>query len=144
MRDVGWQETTAGRLLDAYRTAWREWNRATYPLAAAATKNIYPLNLVTRLGYSVATQDYTADVNILPRRRFWSPTKLLAVLSEREVRALVTDGERSTWPKMELIRNCTLISRTLERVLRDLHERFDAPSRRLQPVADADRESAVS
>ncbi len=125
LRDVGWQESTAGRLLDAYRVAWREWNRATYPLAAAATKNLYPLNLMTRLGYSVATQDYTADVNILPRRRFWNPTKLLAVLTEREIRELVSEGERSTWPKVELIRNCTLISRTLERVLGDLNERVD-------------------
>ncbi len=50
------------------------------------TKNFYPLNLATRMLYSLATQDYTADINILPRRRFWDPRKLLSILSEDEVR----------------------------------------------------------
>jgi TAG lipase/steryl ester hydrolase/phospholipase A2/LPA acyltransferase len=69
------------------------------------------------MAYSVATQDYTADINILPRRRFWNPTSLLAILSEEQTEAMIAEGEASTWPKVEMIRNCTRISRTLDRIL---------------------------
>jgi TAG lipase / steryl ester hydrolase / phospholipase A2 / LPA acyltransferase len=41
---------------------------ATYPFAMEFTRDLYPLNVVTRMFYSIATQDYTADINILPRR----------------------------------------------------------------------------
>jgi NTE family protein len=81
------------------------------------TKNVHPLNLATRMFYSLATQDYTADINILPRRRFWDPRKLLSVLSEDEVRFLIAEGEAATWPRIEMIRNTTRISRTLDAIL---------------------------
>jgi NTE family protein len=81
------------------------------------TKNFYPLNLATRMAYSLATQDYTADINILPRRRFWDPRKLLSILSEDEVRFLIAEGEAATWPRIEMIRNCTRVSRTLDRII---------------------------
>lgn len=70
--------------------------------------------------YSLATQDYTADINILPRRRFWDPRKLLSILSEDEVRFLIAEGEAATWPRIEMIRNCTQISRTLDGILERL------------------------
>ncbi len=72
---------------------------------------------MTRMFYSVATQDYIADINILPRRRFWDPRKLLSVLAEHEVQALIAEGEAATWPRIEMIRNCTKISRTLDAIL---------------------------
>ena len=31
--------------------------------------------------------------------------------------AAIATGERATWPKIEMIRNCTLVGRTLDRVL---------------------------
>jgi len=69
--------------------------------------------------YNVITQDYTADINIIPRQRLWNPSKLLAILSEEDTRALVEEGERATWPRIEMIRNCTRISRTLDAILDD-------------------------
>lgn len=126
LRDTGWQDTVAGRLFDVQRNATKEFFRATYPVAMNLMKDLYPLNILTRFGYSMATQDYTADVNILLDRWLWDPRKLLAILSENDTRALVAAGERATWPKIEMIRNCTRISRTLDRVVEELEARRDA------------------
>ena len=79
-------------------------------------KSFYPLNLYTRMAYSVAMQDYTADINIIPRQRFWDPRKLLSVLTDAETRSLIREGELATWPKIEMIRNCTMVGRTLDRI----------------------------
>jgi NTE family protein len=97
--------------------------KATYPLAMRFTKRFYPFNLYTRMAFSLATQDYTADINILPRRRFWNPAKLLAILSEEETQTMISEGEAATWPKIEMIRNCTCTSRTLDQILVRLESR---------------------
>lgn len=107
-----------------YQSAMKEWYKATYPFALSLTKNLYPLNLITRIGYSVAMQDYTADINILPRRRFWDPRKLLSVLDEEDTRYLIREGELATWPQIEMIRNCTEVSRALDAVLAPLELRY--------------------
>jgi len=117
LRDTQSQDNLWTRLWEINQNAGREVLRATYPLAMEFTKNVYPLNLATRMFYSLATQDYTADINILPRRRFWDPRKLLSILSEDEVRFLIAEGEAATWPRIEMIRNCTRISRTLDGIL---------------------------
>ena len=87
--------------------------------------------------YAVATQDYTADINIIPRKRFYDPRKLLAVLSPEEVNQLILDGERATWPRIEMIRNCTRISQTLDRILTRLeyeHVEREGGSKAAHPV----------
>jgi NTE family protein len=120
IRDSQAQDNLFGRWWEINQNASREWLRATYPFAMELTKDLYPLNVVTRLLYSIATQDYTADINILPRRRFWDPRKLLAILTEGEVRTLIAEGEAATWPRIEMIRNCTAISRMLDANLEGL------------------------
>lgn len=122
LQDSQRRDDLCGRLWEINQNASREWLRATYPFAMELTRNLYPLNLMTRTFYSVATQDYTADINILPRQKFWNPAKLLAVLTEAEVRTLIQEGEMATWPRIEMIRNCTAISRTLDRILERLEE----------------------
>jgi len=116
IRDTGFDESLLGRFVGIYQAASREWIRATWPFAMQLVKDRYPLNVYARMAYSVAVQDYTADVNIIPRRRFWDPRKLLSILSEQETLELIREGERSTWPKIEMIRNCTLVGRTLDRI----------------------------
>jgi TAG lipase/steryl ester hydrolase/phospholipase A2/LPA acyltransferase len=117
VRDSGWEEGLGHRLVEISRSIGREWIRSTYPSAMNWLKNSYPLNMYARMAFSVATQDYTADVNILPTQRFWDPRKLLALLSREEVQRLIHEGERSTWPKIEMLRNCTRVGRTLDRIL---------------------------
>ena len=116
IRDTGFDESPFGRFFDIYQSATREWLRATWPFTMRLIGDRYPLNVYARMAYSIAVQDYTADVNIIPRRRLWDPRKLLSILTDEETRELIREGERATWPKLEMIRNCTLIGRTLERV----------------------------
>jgi len=116
------QDNLLGRLWEINQKANREWLRATYPFAMELTQGLYPLNVMTRMFYSVATQDYTADINILPLRRFRDPRKLLSVLAEHEVQTLIAEGEAATWPRIEMIRNCTKISRTLDAILARLEQ----------------------
>ncbi len=117
LRDTGWEDRPMQRLVDISRTMGREWIRAVYPSAMRWLNSSYPLNMYARMAFSVATQDYTADVNILPSKRFWDPRMLLALLSREEVQQLIHEGERSTWPKIEMLRNCTRVGRTLDRIL---------------------------
>lgn len=129
MRDSQSSDDLFGRLWEINQNASREWLKATYPLAMQLTQDLYPLNIMTRMFYSVATQDYTADINILPRRRFRDPRKLLSILTEQETRTLITEGEAATWPRIEMIRNCTRISRTLDSIMNRLEpQNIPAPA----------------
>ena len=92
---------------------------------ASATTLKRPLSLsptlarATNLWLSVINQDYVGDINILPANRYFNPFRVLAFLTEQEIRDLVQAGERATWPKVEMIRIQTRISRTLDRILSD-------------------------
>jgi TAG lipase / steryl ester hydrolase / phospholipase A2 / LPA acyltransferase len=44
------------------------------------------------------------------------------VLTEVETRTLISEGEAATWPRIEMIRNCTRISRTLDGILDRLEQ----------------------
>lgn len=69
------------------------------------------------LGYNVLAQDYIADINIFLGKRWHSPLKLLSPLPMAELKQLIREGELATWARMEMVRNCTSISRTLDGVL---------------------------
>ena len=116
VRDTGFDDSVFSRLIEIQQSAAREWFRAIFPFAIRPIKDIYPLNMYAHMAYSVAMQNYTADINIIPRQRLWDPRKLLSILSGAETLELIREGERATWPKIEMIRNCTLIARTLDRI----------------------------
>jgi len=128
LRDTDAEDTLFAKLWEISTQAARQSMRATYPLSMKLTERAYPLNLFVRMAYGVATQDYTADINILPRRRAWNPAKLLSALSANETEFLIAEGEASTWPRIERIRNCTRVSRALDAVLERLEQRAIAAS----------------
>lgn len=117
----GW-DSLAGRLTGIYLSASRELLRTLYPFAMDVVRNLYPMNVYTRLWFSVMTQDYTADVNIIMRKRFSDPTIILALLSTEESDELVRLGERTAWPKLEMIRLSTEVSRHIDRTLTRMQE----------------------
>lgn len=117
LRDTDAEDSLFAKLWEISTQAARQSMRATYPLSMKLTERAYPLNLFVRMAYGVATQDYTADINILPRRRAWNPAKLLSALSANETEFLIAEGEASAWPRIERIRNCTRVSRALDAVL---------------------------
>jgi NTE family protein len=122
MADGKKKDDTWSQLKNASVTSARAW------MNAGATSIEKPLSLspsltrMTNLALSVLNQDYVGDINILPTNRFFNPFKILAYLSVEEIRDLIASGERSTWPRMEMIRIQTRISRTLRRILLDYDE----------------------
>jgi hypothetical protein len=66
------------------------------------------------------TQDYTADVNILPKQKLVEPTSILEKISPEKAMELVVEGERQTKPSIERIRNCTKLGAKLDSILNNL------------------------
>lgn len=58
-------------------------------------------------------QDYLGDINIHPDFPLTHYFKVMSNPSDKEIEAFVLAGERATWPKIEMIKNQTQISRTL-------------------------------
>lgn len=75
------------------------------------------LNMLQHLSYGVLAQDYTADINIFLTNRWNHPLRLLAQPSREAMLRLIREGELSTWRRIEMVRNCTAISRKLDQVL---------------------------
>jgi NTE family protein len=73
--------------------------------------------------YSVATQTYTGDINLMPRYRLFNPTKLLTPPSEKELMFFIKEGERATFPKVERLRIASKISRALDQILKRYERR---------------------
>ena len=49
----------------------------------------------TNLWLSVINQDYVGDINIRPASRYFNPFRVLAFLTEQEIRNLVQAGEQA-------------------------------------------------
>ena len=64
------------------------------------------------------SQDYVGDISIVPGRRVVSPLKLVSPSTPEEIVTLLEDGQRQTWPRMEMIRVSSKISRTLDAILK--------------------------
>ena len=95
----------------------KEWVRMGHTLTRKYTKNWPRFSLLSNMLVSVVTQEYTADVNIIPRYRLFDPRKLLAQLTEKQLMNLIREGERATWPKVEMIRNCSKIGEKLDQIV---------------------------
>ena len=63
---------------------------------------------------SVWMQDYHGDINILPPVGLVRPWKGMTQPSEELLLSIIRAGEHASWPRVEMIRNCTRIGRALE------------------------------
>lgn len=72
--------------------------------------------------HAMVSQDYTADIIITPDFKALNPWKLFNNPEISDVAKLVRAGELSTWPKLEWIRNCTKISRTLDEIIVEMRK----------------------
>ncbi len=76
------------------------------------------------LAHGVLDQDYTGDVNlILEKKDFYWRNVLFSFPRDSEVQNLIAAGKRSTWAKLSIIRNATLIGRELDAILEKLDQR---------------------
>lgn len=110
------KQNTLGILGEASRRSARAWFNAITLIADNAGRKNGALTQSTSLLRSVINQDYVGDINILPDYKYLNPMTLLAFPSEQQMRRLIETGERCTWPKLEMIRLQTLISRKLDAI----------------------------
>ena len=87
-------------------------NTLEKPLSVSPT-----LTRFNNIALSIINQDYVGDINILPPNKFFNPFRLLSYRSVEEIMELIAIGEKATWPKIEMIRLQTKISRTLQNIL---------------------------
>ena len=73
--------------------------------------------------FSVLAQNYTGDINIISR--FWlkDPRRLLTLLTPEEMMAMIREGERATWPKVETIRVTSKVGRVLDDILDEYEQK---------------------
>ncbi len=64
--------------------------------------------------HTLVDQEYSGDINIVPSFRMANPLRLLSHLDEAELLEIIGHGERACFEKVEAIRRCTMISRSLE------------------------------
>jgi NTE family protein len=117
VRDAPVLEGIAGAAYQFSQAMTREWFKASRMLSTRLLRDFPRLNLFANMMYSVGIQEYTADVNIIPRNRSFDPAKLLSPVTEEELEAMILEGERATWPKLEMIRNCSRIAHQLDRII---------------------------
>ncbi len=114
----------------AFRS-YQEWLRATQPMTHKMVRSFPSIEYLYRSFYSIATQEYTGDITITPRSRWFNPMRLLTRLTEKELMSLITEGQQATYPKIEMIRNCTKISKALQEIVADYDRRALRTSHKL-------------
>lgn len=111
------KQNTLGLLAEASRRTAREWFNTVTLIADRADRKNGAITRATSVLRSIVNQDYVGDINILPDYTFQNPLTLLNFPGEKQVQRLIESGERCTWPKLEMIRQQTLISRKLDAIL---------------------------
>lgn len=120
IRDSRRRNSTVDVLRSAATRTAREWINASAQIMQKPLAKHPRINQMTNVALAIINQDYMGDINITPPFRFFNPSRILAHLTEEEIMNLIRVGERSAWPKLEMIRTQTKISRTLDALCRDL------------------------
>jgi TAG lipase/steryl ester hydrolase/phospholipase A2/LPA acyltransferase len=83
-------------------------------------KQNMPFEAVRRpleIASSILDQDYRGNINIYPDVSLWRYANVTSNPSLESIKRFMLEGERATWPRIEMIRNQTLISLTLDQCL---------------------------
>lgn len=73
-------------------------------------------------------QDYRGHINIVPEVSLWRYANVTANPSLESIQRFMLEGERATWPRMEMIRNHTVVAQTLDKLLTRLEAELIAPA----------------
>ena len=110
----------------------RAWVNAGAAIFEKPLRWIPEVERAANSALSIINQSYQGDITIAPRKKLHNPLRALSWRTHDEIRDLIDQGERSTWPRIERIRIQTQISRTLDPILRcyeDQHiEQFGKPA----------------
>lgn len=100
------------------------------------------LNFALNGFVSVLAQEYRGDINILPDLGMVKPWRGMASPTEAQLQDIIKAGEHATWPKVEMIRNCTKIGRLLDSIVQQREGR-DITGHHLARVRKAAKLSVV-
>ena len=104
------------KIVRAGSATWKTWLNANVGLLQRPLSYFPRAQGMVNMAMSVINQDYSGDINIVRPTLFWSPAKMLSKLPLEDIEFLIDLGERSTWPKIEMVRTQTKISKTLENI----------------------------
>ena len=113
---------TWSALKHAVFSSAKTWVNASATVLDKPLSTVPNLKRVTNSLLSVMNQSYVGDITILPLTKLHNPFRALSWRTHEEIKALMEEGERATWPQLERIRIQTLISRTLDPILRGYEE----------------------
>jgi TAG lipase / steryl ester hydrolase / phospholipase A2 / LPA acyltransferase len=74
--------------------------------------------------HSISAQQYVGDINIHPKIDPWLLRKVVSNPTLNDLKKFIIEGERVTWPKIAMIRDHTLISRTFDICISNLEKRI--------------------
>jgi NTE family protein len=115
--DVKQQKTPVSAIRNATITTLKAWLNANVEIMQKPLSYFPKLNSIANMTLSVINQDYTGDINIIRPPMFWRPSKILSNLPIEDIEELIELGERTSWPKIEMVRTQTKISQTLDKIL---------------------------
>ena len=115
--DVSQKRNALSSIGNASTATMKAWLNANAEIMQKPLSYFPRLNSITNIALSVINQDYTGDINIIRPTMFWGPSKILSNLPVEDISYLIDLGERTTWPKLEMVRTQTKISQTLDRIL---------------------------
>jgi NTE family protein len=101
----------------ASMATFKAWLNANMLIFKKPLEMVPPLNSLANMARLLINQEYTGDINIIRPPKFWSPTKILSDLDQAEIDELIDTGQRAAWPKIEMVRAQTAISRALDAIL---------------------------
>lgn len=79
--------------------------------------------------HAILDQKYTGNVTIIPRFKMMNYLRLAANPTQKELADYIFEGERSVWPRMSMIKNQSMVSRTFDACLERLQARNDGRRR---------------
>ncbi|WP_428683631.1 DUF3336 domain-containing protein [Sphingopyxis sp.] len=109
----------------ASMATFKAWLNANMVIFQKPLELVPPLNSLANMARSVINQEYTGDINIIRPPKFWSPTKILSDLAQDDIDELIDTGQRTAWPKVEMVRTQTAISRALDAILAKIDKAGD-------------------
>ena len=109
----------------ASMATFKAWLNANMIIFQKPLEWVPPLNSLANMARSVINQDYTGDINIIRPPKFWSPAKILSDLGQEDIDELIDTGLRTAWPKVEMVRTQTAVSRALEAILAKIDKAGD-------------------
>lgn len=109
-------------LKSAMLTSYKHWTLTSAKMFKKPINQVPTLSKFVNTWVSLVSQTYTGDINILPPNKLFNPIRLMQFRTKDEILAMIRDGERATWPKIEKIRIQSHISRTLDNIILSLEK----------------------